>query len=492
MSKGINRRQFLGTTSAGILAAATLRHAARADESAIGTGPRFSKTRVLRIFTGVSSGWPRPDLDIEAETQRLRDAVDALPGLEDIEFVGNVRINDPAAAKELVAQHPNIDGILAVQVCMGASHLLNALADTGIPTVTFNIPYSGHEWCIIPDLQRTGKKIDVIASSDVRDVVPAIRVFRAIHRLKETRVLFVGGGMKAPDAYVAQIKSKLGVEVVPYDHKRLVEVYDAMDAEAVKAEANRWISEAQRVVEPSREEILKSSRLSLAMQKVLATEQAFAITINCLGLFGQREMPAYPCFGFVRLNDVGFAGVCEADLPSTLTQTIYQHMEGVPGFVTDPMFDTPNNTVIHAHCVAATKMDGPKGESAPYVIRTHLEDHKGAALQTKMRIGQEITMAKLVSRDPKALAARQYLVAASPAECFGVDAMLVSTGTIVDVPDTDRGCRSKITVKVADARKMLEGWSYGLHRVIFYGNHLADTRRLALFLGLEVVEEGRV
>ncbi|HSW44235.1 MAG TPA: hypothetical protein VLM89_01545 [Phycisphaerae bacterium] len=52
---------------------------------------------------------------------------------------------------------------------------------------------------------------------------------------------------------------------------------------------------------------------------------AFAITINCLGLFAVKGLPAYPCFGFVRLNDAGFAGVCEADLPSTFTRIIYQH-----------------------------------------------------------------------------------------------------------------------------------------------------------------------
>ncbi len=120
-----------------------------------------------------------------------------------------------------------------------------------------------------------------------------------------------------------------------------------------------------------------------------------------------------------------------------------------------------------------------------------MEDHKGAVLQTKMRVGQEITMAKLVSREPKLLAARQHTLAASPPECNGVDAMLVSTGTIVDVPDVDSGCRTKIAVKVRDARRMLEGWSYGLHRVIFYGNHLADTKRLGRFVGFDVVEEGQ-
>ncbi|GAF76225.1 unnamed protein product, partial [marine sediment metagenome] len=323
---------------------------------------------------------------------------------------------------------------------------------------------------------------------DFADVTKAIRPFRAIHRLKETKVLYLGGGLPPFDKFTAEVKNKFGTEIKPFDHKLLVQAYEKIDPAAVKSEAEKWIKNAEQIKEPSREEILKSSRLYLAMKKVLADEKAQAITINCLGLFVQKELPAYPCLGFCRLNNIGLAGVCEADLTSTLTQLIYQHMEGVPGFVTDPVIDTSNNTVIHAHCVSATKMDGPAGPSAPYVIRSHHEDNKGASLQVKMRVGQEITMAKIASALPSAK--KMPRLAATPASSLGTDIMLFSTGKIVGVPDVDRGCRTKIATKVRDARKMLEGWTHGLHRVIFYGNHLADTRRLGRLTGFEVVEEG--
>lgn len=490
MCSGMSRREFLGTASAGILAAAAVGSVTGgARGETIAAPPGFTKTRVLRLFMGRHAGWPRPDLDVQGEAKRLQAEIDKVPGLEEVEFLGNALVGDPEGVKKAIAEHKDVAGILAVQVSMGTGPLLAAMTDSGLPTVSFNTLYSGHEWCCIPDMQRAGKKIDVIASSRFEDVMDAIRPFRAIHRLRETRVLFVGGGMQVPPAYLADITKKLGVEIVPFDYKRLAELYDAMDATAVEAETERWIKQAEKVKEPSREEIGKSARLCLAMQKGLADEKAQAITINCLGLFGMKGLPAYPCFGFVRLNDMGLIGVCEADLPSTLTQIIYQHMEGVPGFVTDPIFDTSNDTVIHAHCVAATKMDGPKGESAPYAIRSHLEDHKGAVVQTKMRIGQGITMAKLVGKAPPADGRTLNLHASTP-ECNGVDTMLISTGKIVDVPDVDRACRTKIAVKVRDARKMLEGWSYGLHRVIFYGDHMADTRRLARFLDIRMVEEG--
>ncbi|HOQ84615.1 MAG TPA: hypothetical protein PLQ89_02760 [Phycisphaerae bacterium] len=485
MSQGISRREFVGA-AAGMAALARANRAVAADGANYAL-PKFTKARVLRIFIGQRAGWPKPDLDIEAEIKHLRAGIDAAPGVQDIEFIEDRHVTDADTLTQLIARHKGADGILVVPVSMGTSQLYAMLADTGVPTISLATPYSGHEWCIVPDLMKAGKKIDVITSSNINDVAEAFRQFRAIHRLKETKVLYVGGGYPAPEKYVTAVKQKFGTTIVPFDHKRLVEVYEAMDAAAVEADAEQWIKNAQKIVEPSREEISKSARLSLAMQKVLADERAHAITINCLGLFGARAMPAYPCLGFARLNDLGLAGVCEADLLSTMTQLIYLHLTGKPGFVTDPVIDTSNNTVIHAHCVAATKMDGPAGESAPYVIRSHLEDYKGAVLQTRMRIGQKITMAKLVGVDPDVPQKPQ--LAASPFESYGVDTLLVSTGQIIDVPDSDRGCRTQITTRVRDARRMLEQWSHGLHRVVFYGNHLADTRRLARFLDINVVEE---
>jgi hypothetical protein len=112
-------------------------------------------------------------------------------------------------------------------------------------------------------------------------------------------------------------------------------------------------------------------------------------------------------------------------------------------------------------------MDGPKGERAPYIIRTHLEDNAGVALQVKMRVGQAVTVAKLVN----------------------LDTMLLSTGTITDNPESDRGCRTKITTKVADARKMLNGYTGGLHRVIFYGDRVNAIRDLAALMQFNVVDE---
>jgi hypothetical protein len=68
--------------------------------------------------------------------------------------------------------------------------------------------------------------------------------------------------------------------------------------------------------------------------------------------------------------------------------------------------------------------------------------------------------------------------------------MLISTATITGNPESDRGCRTKISTQVADAHKLLEGYQGGLHRVIFYGNRIRAIRDLAGLMQFKVVEEG--
>jgi len=200
----------------------------------------------------------------------------------------------------------------------------------------------------------------------------------------------------------------------------------------------------------------------------LAKNDAVAITMNCLGMGLMDRNMGYPCLGFVRLNNVGMAGVCEADLKSTLTQLIFTYLVGRTGFVSDPVIDLSNSTIVHAHCVAATQMEGIGSHPAAYHIRSHLEDGRGVSLQVKMPIGRPLSMARLI----------------------GPDIMLFSTGQAVDSPFVDRGCRSKVTMKVQNIDRFLESWSCGLHRVIFYGDHTRDIKSYCRFAQIRLLHEG--
>jgi len=148
----------------------------------------------------------------------------------------------------------------------------------------------------------------------------------------------------------------------------------------------------------------------------------------------------------------------------------------VPGFITDPVFDTARNALIHFHCTSATKMDGPAGKRLPFTIRNQSDSHGGVSLEVENRVGQPVTCAKFIN----------------------LDTMLISTGKITEVTHEDLGCRTQFVTEVADARKMFQNWGAGkleggimtlLHRVVFYGDHLQDMKNLGILMGFDVVEE---
>jgi hypothetical protein len=408
--------------------------------------------------------WPTPYLDVEQEMKKLKDILAGLqPRMPDIVFEGGELLRVIDDAPKMTESVKQADGVLIFNLTSTVGHIVRAIADCGKPTLLFSQPYSGHDWSIIADMQKEGKKIDVVASSDYNDLIAGLSPIRTVKRLSQSKILILRTG----DVDNSQPYERLGVKFVPLQHAQIMAAYEAADPHSIQEETEQWIQGALNVVEPSREDILKSSRFYLAMKQVMQEENAQGIAINCLGLFSQKKLPAYPCLGFTKLNDTGFVGACEADAQSALTMLLFQYLTGKPGFISDPVIDTATNTVIHAHCVAPTCMSGKDEERNPYIIRSHLEDDKGAALQVKMTIGKTITMAKIV----------------------GEELMLLSTGDILDNPDVDRGCRTKITTQVADARKVLQQYSHGLHRVIFYDDHTRAVESLSKYLGFKIVYE---
>jgi L-fucose isomerase-like protein len=329
-------------------------------------------------------------------------------------------------------------------------------------------PYSGHEWHTVASFQKQGKRIEAVPSSDFADLAAAIRPYRAMHHLRESRVLHLSQNQADP-AYVKAIQDKFGTTILSLYPKDLKEAYDQADRTEAEADADRWIRGAEKVVEPSRDEVVKASRMYLAMRAMLAAHEASVLTMNCLGMNLVGQGMGYPCLGFVRLNNAGLGGVCEADLKSSMTHLLFSHLVGRPGFVTDPVFDVATNSIIHAHCVAATKMEGPGGPEAPYVIRSHLEDGLGVSLQVRLPTGGKVTMARLI----------------------GTDKLLYSTGDAVDSPFVERACRTKLTMRVQNIDHFLENWSSGLHRVVFYGDHTRDVRRFCRFMNIQLLDEGR-
>jgi L-fucose isomerase-like protein len=310
-------------------------------------------------------------------------------------------------------------------------------------------------------------------SSDWSDLDKVVALLRVKPHLAQTRILVIRGPVGTAAACSAeQVKAKLGVEMIPVTVEETLKAHQAVSLKDAEAEAqDYWISKAKKIVEPTKDEIISSARYYLAIKRMMMEKGAQAVTSsNCMG------EPAKGCFTFSKLNDQGLVGACEGDMDSTLTMLIFSYAFGVPGFISDPVFDTASNALIHFHCTSATKMAGPQSQRLPFMIRTQTDSDKGVALEVEMPLHQAVTCAKFVN----------------------LDTMLVSTGEIFKVTHDPLGCRTQFWTKVKDARSMFQNWGAGkieggvmalLHRAVFFGDHMQSIKDLGCLMGFKTVEE---
>lgn len=344
MSWKPTRRTFLKTTMAGgalCLAAGCGVTAARsAGPALISPGCRTSKVRVAKLYLGKPKAlWPTPAMDLKEEMARYEAQFAAMKGqLADVDFVVNELVTAPAEVGALKDKLAGADGILVIHLSMGIVPILKEVLSVGRPTVLFAAPYSGHEWTGFGALrkQKEGSLLECLLTSDTAQLAAAIRPFRAIHHLREARILNVT--TRNFDAYAAAVKQKFGTEIVRVEKDSVLAAYNAVPDAAAEAEAQRWNRGAEKVVEPSRDEIFRSCKLAIALEKIMNDEGGTVMTIDCYGSMW-RQLPAYPCISHAHLNSMGLGGVCESDLQSCTTHVLLQGLSGKPGFVSDPTMD---------------------------------------------------------------------------------------------------------------------------------------------------------
>lgn len=430
--------------------------------------PWMTPANVRTVFLAVPTPtWPRPDLDVIAEKTAMERI---LAGLErrhatGVKFTGGTLVRTVEDAQALVKSIKDEDALLVVDLTSGTSGMLRPIHDIEIPILLYARPYSGWSYADVVQWAQAGRKVDLVSTSEPGELDLYMKLFQTLHQLKHSKVIVVtqAKGSKLAEGFTTQF----GTEFAFPGYGPLKDAYDSIDAKKAQKDAEVFARGALRVVEPKPQEITDSMRFYHAVMKVLEQEKANAMTIDCLGGFKRGDLPAYPCLAWSKLNDAGLYGVCEGDVLATMTQMLLTSFSGKPCFVSDPIFDTSRNEMIHAHCVSATNLMGIGGPASPYAIRSHMEDNKGVSIQVIVPEQETVTVGKFLN--PASFA--------------------VSTGEILGNVDDPRGCRTKFRTRVADVRKFLDGFSGGLHRVVVYGDYLRTVERMGRLMGFKVIRE---
>jgi hypothetical protein len=509
----MTRRKFLSGCAcacAGCAAAGPLLHPRRANAEA----PAGGKPKVRLVFCETTNDkpiWPNIGYDFDARRQQVIDAL--TQGCPDMQFLVTKVMDDPKHADDVLQGDGEVDGYVVCIQGLGWGNDVFKLCTTGKPTLLVDNLFGGSGKFLtqIVPIMGSGKPVDWVSSSRDQDIVASARHFgqlstgknpaevaemfratrrqrtpsetdwtckndpvpaadfdKALEKLKQAKIIVVGGGWGG-DAFRKAASELLGLTFVPLEFAEMAAAYEEVDRDAAREVGDRWIAAAQQVVEPQPDEIHRSGIVYLAMKKLLDKHRAGGISINCLGGFYGGHMKAYPCLGFSQLNDDGLVGGCEADQMSALTMATMGAVAGRPGFISDPVIDTSKNQIIYAHCVAMTKPFGPQGAPNPYRIRTHSEDRQGASMQSLLPAGYMTTTLEINPVTRQVLCHRAKTAGNNP---------------------SDMACRTKLEAVVqGDLEKLTEHWRMGWHRVTFYGDLKPHAVELCDRLKLELVEE---
>jgi hypothetical protein len=454
--------------------------------------------------------WPNIGYDYPAREKQILDSL--TKGCPQIDFVPARMIDQSAKDSGLLAKDNEVDGYIVCLLGLGWEYKYQDLCTTGKPTLLVDNLFGGSGLFLqVGQVVKTGKPVDWISSSSPDDLVAAARQFSllnegrsakevaakfravrhertpslskmkcepdavqtiafddAFKKLKKTKVLVVGGGWGG-DEFRKAAQQVTGVTFIPIEFQELAAAYEVADQNAARIFAEQWTQKAQRVVEPSADDIQKSGQMHAAMVDVMKKHQATGISINCLGGFYGGHLKAYPCLGFCQFNNDGLVGGCEADQMSALTMTVMGALTQRPGYISDPVIDTSRNEIIYAHCVAITKPFGPQGATNPYRIRSHSEDRHGAAIQS--------------------LLPENYLVSTLEINPVSREVLFHQARSAGNNP-SDMACRTKLAAELhGDIEKLTENWRMGWHRVTFYGDLKEPVQELCDRWKLKLIEE---
>ena len=465
----LSRRRFLASAGAfGLAANAGLFDFAAslfAAEPTSGKKPVVQAVFIRPNVDGYWMGWPGAAYDIKARqadyTKTLKEAAEKFaiqlevrPEPLDTDTTVNSFI-------EQVKKQPP-DGLVLVSMSLNQSwpHIDNITKNRGkVPTIVFSpmgTSFTGH-------LQGT-RNIDgvyVAATQDVDWLTFGMKMFKTASEMKNTRLCVLAGD-KVEDEKLDVIGTTL--HYIP--RNRWPEEFKKVEeTDQVRAIADYYTKNAKKIVEPTKQDILNAAKNYFVAKRIMETEKCQGISVDCLPLVESRLIPCPPCIAWLRLNDEGSVGACEADWNSAISLRLTSLLFDRPGFMQDPAPNTVNNTLMGAHCSCPTKLDGFDKPAEPFILRCHSESTTGVAPQVLWRIGQKATIMKFE----------------------GPGTIILGTGKVVGNIDTppSGGCRTSVELELDDMADSRD--TKGFHQLFIYGNLEPGFKAYCQLTGIKVV-----
>lgn len=404
-------------------------------------------------------------------------------------------------AAAVVAKTEAAPGDVAGVLVFGAPW--DALIATELPVVAvfpmwgtwmadFDFQSYRHKRVVTSCLPVVGDVSAVTFDARIRDIVTKLRTIQTVAEMKSLRILDVTDrpvlgsyerGWGDPTVYEAtfleNVRRVFGAEIVTIPQAELFDALWAAEEAEAQQVAQRWLKEAAGIKGTVEAEVVKSARVYLALQALMAKYDCGAVTTEGYGVFADYARGAIPSQALAssQFYTDGVTATSECLLNSLFTQHLGLHILGRPGFNGDYIIDPFNHIAVVGHCEGAFNPYGDDRRS-PYTIRNlprWQKNEGGACVQIDYPVGETVTLAKLSMVERK---------------------LALSTGRTVSgralfADWDDLACRTKIAVET-DTQALLDNldWkTFGTHRVVFFGDFRQAFKDVARLIGFEVVEE---
>jgi len=408
-------------------------------------------------------GWPGTAYDLDRRQKEYLAKLDTSAKQLGIDVeVAQSPVQDQAGLDALIstmkAKRP--DGLLVILQHMNCWGWVDALASSaGSPLLVFSpigTSFTGH---VAGISRRPG--VYVASTLEWSAVEDGMRMVRAKRRYEETRILWIQGEQRNET-----VLDRLGTKVRAIPRRTFNELFETVpvtkEVRDVAADQRRH---AKRIVEPTMEDSLNSARAYVAAKRLMASEHANALSMDCLGMVGAKLVPTPPCGAWTILQDNGITAGCEADLFGAMSLMLTSYLLDRPSFLNDPVAETAKNLLIAAHCTSGTRLRGFDKPAVPYILRNHSESALGVSMQVLWPVGEPVTLVRFNNTDE----------------------LILDTGTVVsNIPTPPAGgCRTSVGIKidnVEDSRDVL-----GFHQAVVLGNFKREVASFCQLYGIRTI-----
>jgi len=384
--------------------------------------------------------WPGGNCDVPAQqalfAKTLQNAATQLGVQLEVRAEPLCKPEHVAAFLEEVKKTPP-DGLIVCAMSLFQWQPVNDIVQKrgDIPTVVYShvSGFTGNLQC-----GRNTPRTYMGATQDVEWLGFALRMLNTIWRIRNTRILMVTKA--GPDVTL----KPWGTVLHPINRSRFEEeVKKVAESEELRAMADLYAKHADKVVEPTRQDIIAAAKNYVVCRRLLDAEKCHGLSVDCLGW----KDPV--CLSFSRLLDRGIVAGCEGDPNPVIGELLTILLFERAGFIQDPSPNTVNNTLIGAHCTSPLKLEGfDKEYRAPYLLRSY-HTRTGCSVEALWPVGREVTVLHADAHSPQ---------------------MWVGSGRVrANIAQPPTGCcRTAVEIeldRVADTRDVK-----GFHQLFILGN----------------------